>query len=120
MFCWQLLLIKRGVHRPQWYLLSYRDQKCYFYLPRENLPVPCGVAPAPVALADLNVTVIIGSRFDLYIVPWLALIHPVVGADLLVVGGVAPALALVAAAVVSRPAFVAPEMNDASSDGCFG
>ena len=45
------------------------------------------------------------SRFEL----WLASTYPMVRADLLVEGGIAAALALVAAAVVARPAFLAPE-----------
>ena len=46
------------------------------------------------------------SGFEL----WLASTYPMVRADLLVEGGIAAALALVAAAVVARPTFLAPEM----------
>ena len=88
----------------------------HFYLPREDSPVLRGVAPTPVALANLKGTaMIVGLESELCkcSLPRCILTHPVVRADLLVVGGIAAALALVAAAVVARPAFVAPDMKDA-------
>ena len=93
-----------------------KDHMRHFNLPREDSPVLRGVAPTPVALANLKGTaMIVGLESELCkcSLPWCILTHPVVRADLLVVGGIAAALALVAAAVVARPAFVAPDMKDA-------
>ena len=91
-----------------------KDHMRHFNLPREDSPVLRGVAPTPVALANLKGTaMIVGLESELCkcSLPWCILTHPVVRADFLVVGGIAAALALVAAAVVARPTFVAPEIS---------
>ena len=75
-------------------------------LPWENSPILRSVASTSVAFAGLKGTAIDAQDFELR----LASTYPMVRADLLVEGGIAAALALVAAAVVARPTFITPEM----------
>ena len=86
-----------------WLLQSIKDQK-QPSLRKLSHPPQCRTYTCCIRRSERNGDSC--SSFEL----WLASTYPVVRADLLVEGGIAAALALVTAAVVARPTFLAPEM----------